>query len=91
MMESRVTRALKCIETPANLLHFFHSIPTSKKRQIGVQPTSISRRKVRPGLTSGAKRLQAGRPSKHESISQKKRQRCLQANINLDKPNAKSH
>lgn len=70
---TKLTRALKYIETPANLLNFYHTIPTSRKRQIGVQPSSISRRKIRPGLTSGAKRVEAGRPSKHQSISQKKK------------------
>lgn len=87
----KLTKALKNVETPAQLLNFFHSLPLRRQTKIGVQPTSISRRKLRPGLTSGAKRMQAGRPSKQEVVLKRKRARCLQANVNANKPNAKSH
>ncbi|KAJ8938236.1 hypothetical protein NQ314_011565 [Rhamnusium bicolor] len=63
----------------------------NRGRQIGVQPTSKSRRKIRPGLTSGAKRIQSGRPSKNESKQLTKKERHLAANINKNTPNAKSH
>lgn len=45
------------------------------KRTIRVQSTSISRRKIKPGLTSGARRLQAGRPSKQEGENSIRRKR----------------
>lgn len=53
---------------------------------IGVQPTTISRR--RPGITRGSKRLPVGQPKK---VVKTKRNRNLQENVNKNVPNAKSH
>ncbi|KAJ8953466.1 hypothetical protein NQ318_023585 [Aromia moschata] len=50
----KLTKDLKNVDTPAQLLNFFHSLPLRRGTKIGVQPTSMSRRKLRPGLTSGA-------------------------------------
>lgn len=46
---------------------------------------------IRRGLTCGAKRIQAGRPSKKEMCNNPRRQISLKENIDLNKPNAKSH
>lgn len=60
--------------------------------RISVQPTAVSRRKKRPGFTSGALRMQAGRPAIEESGPPlKKRKRNLGLSISENRPNAKSH
>lgn len=85
------------MQTPAQLTAFCYSAAKNRcPRQIGVQPGSISRRKIRPGLTSGAKRIQAGRPSTQEQLlashnSKKRKKRNLAENVSENKPNAKSH
>ncbi|XP_029347795.1 uncharacterized protein LOC115034623 [Acyrthosiphon pisum] len=59
---------------------------------IGTQPTSRSRRKRL--ITSGAKRIQAGRPSsKEDNFKQRKKQkvRSLSKNLLNNLPHAKSH
>ena len=58
---------------------------------IGTQPTSRSRRKTL--ISSGVKRIQAGRPSNEEKNKKIKRQRkrCLALNINENVPNSKTH
>lgn len=58
---------------------------------IGTQPTSRSRRKT--SISSGVKRIQAGRPSNVEKNKNIKRQRkrCLALNINENVPNSKTH
>jgi len=61
----------------------------STKKNISVQPTAIARRKDRAGLTKGSKRIQAGHPSKVETIQLKKksqnkfRSKQTQCNISL--------
>jgi len=58
---------------------------------IGTQPTSRSR--CKSAISSGAKRIQAGHPSKTEVNLQvkRKKKRCLAININENTPNAKTH
>lgn len=64
-----------------------------RSKQIGVQPGAISRRKIRPGLTSGARRIQAGRPSNLELNCKKgaKRKRNFALNLSKNQQNAKPH
>ncbi|XP_050063383.1 uncharacterized protein LOC114129096 isoform X2 [Aphis gossypii] len=59
------------------------------KAKIHVQPTSISRRRLE--VTRGSKRLAVGRPPSNEKVKKNKRQRCLQMNVKMNQPNAKSH
>lgn len=68
-----------------------HLIRKRHGKIIGTQPTSRSRRKST--ITSGAKRIQAGRPSNIEANLQvkRKKKRCLAININENTPNAKTH
>lgn len=88
----KLNKVLRPISTPMQMLDYIHSVKkTQGTRKIGVQATAISRRKVRPGLTSGAKRLQAGRPSALETARAKKRRHNLGLNITDNRPNAKSH
>ncbi|CAI6369766.1 unnamed protein product [Macrosiphum euphorbiae] len=66
------------------------SVATKRKRQIKVQPTSISRR--RQGVTRGSRRIPAGRPPK--SVPQNKvakKKHNIGKNISLGQSNAKSH
>lgn len=88
----KINNVLAKIKTPAQVECFLAKIKTNHNyRKIGVQPTSVSRRKVRPGLHSGAKRIQAGRPTNNELGRPKKRKRNLAVNIFEAQPNAKSH
>jgi len=69
---------------------FFNKLRRGKL--IGTQPTSRSRRTRK--ITSGAKRIQAGRPSNVENcmkIKKKQRLRCIGKNINNNVPHAKTH
>lgn len=62
------------IQTTAQLSNLLVNIgKRSTKKNISVQPTAIARRKDRAGLTKGSKRIQAGRPSKVETIKLKKK------------------
>lgn len=59
---------------------------------IGTQPTSKARRRRK--ITSGAKRIQAGRPTNVEKcmkIKKKQRLHCIGKNITNHVPHAKSH
>ncbi|XP_050313182.1 uncharacterized protein LOC126748179 [Anthonomus grandis grandis] len=88
----KLNGALNKIKTPSQLATFFCNVrKTRHSANIGVQPGSISRRKKRPGLTSGAKRVQSGRPSTQEGAITKKRKRNLGKSITENIPNAKSH
>lgn len=88
----KFNKTLNKIITPSDLFNFIHvSKNISLKKNISVQPTSVSRRKIRLGLSCGAKRIQAGRPSNEEMPNNRKRQRSLKKNIDLNRPNAKSH
>jgi len=64
-------------------------------KTIRVQATARSRRVRRAGMTSGAACVQSGRPSKFEIIvnqnKTKKRPHDLAVNIELNRPNARSH
>lgn len=85
----KLNKNLKSITTVTSFVNVTNHF-ISHKKQIGTQPTSRSRRKV--GISSGAKRIQAGRPSNKEinpSVRQKKR--CLGLNIKNNVTNAKSH
>jgi len=87
-------KTLESIDSPQGFFDICNSLRARRKaRLIRVQPTAISRRKKRAGLTSGSRRIQAGRPTNVESgkSSARKRQRCLSLNINANKPNAKPH
>ena len=66
----------------------FYANPVRSRGMIGVQPTSVSRR--RPNLPHGHKRLAAGRPagSKKDGFSAARRKRCLAINVQNNKPNA---
>ncbi|XP_031327708.1 uncharacterized protein LOC116158967 [Photinus pyralis] len=88
----KLNKVIRQISTPMQMLNYIHSVKQSQRtRKIGVQATAISRRKLRPGLTSGAKRRQAGRPSALENNQTKKRRHNLGLNITHNRPNAKSH
>lgn len=88
----KLNATLNKIKTPSQLATFFCNIKKTRYSvNIGVQPGSISRRKKRPGLTSGAKRIQSGRPSNQEVAISKKRKRNLGKSIAENMPNAKSH
>ena len=57
-----------------------------------VQPTSISQRTQRSGMTSGSRRIQAGRPAKNEiTVRKRKHVRSLKDAISENRQNAKSH
>ncbi|CAI6345608.1 unnamed protein product [Macrosiphum euphorbiae] len=59
---SSLTTKLSAITSSSEALSFLAQVNNKKRgRQIGVQPTSLARRKV--GLTLGSKRVQAGRPT----------------------------
>jgi len=93
-MITSLNQTLEKIETPQGIFDLCTSLAARRhSRVIRVQPTSVSRRKKRPGLTCGSKRIQAGRPANAESgkLSARKRKRCLSININSNKPNAKPH
>ena len=89
---------LKNVRNGSQLASIFHSIGSGcigirmrSRGMIGVQPTSVSRR--RPNLPHGRKRLAAGRPagSKKDGFSAARRKRCLAINVQNNKPNAKTH
>lgn len=82
------------IRTPSQFASYLVDINKSafqRRQNIGVQPGSISRRKKRAGLTSGACRIQAGRPSIFECAKVKKRKRKLGLSVSLNIANAKPH
>lgn len=80
---SEITTVSELSEISASVLR--------RGKVIGIQPTSRSRRISQ--ITTGAKRIQAGRPSNSEMPSKKRRtkKRCLGENIKNNTPNAKSH
>jgi len=82
---SRITSVEQLSEFSKHLVRKRHG------KIIGTQPTSRSRRKST--ISSGAKRIQAGRPSKTEANVQvkRKKKRCLAINIDENTPNAKTH
>ncbi|CAI6347649.1 unnamed protein product [Macrosiphum euphorbiae] len=88
---SSLTTKLSAITSSSEALSFLAQVYNKKRgRQIGVQPTSLARRKV--GLTLGSKRVQAGRPTE-SAPPNKKRKRNLASNIDDNKCsfNSKSH
>ena len=86
---SSLTTKLSAITSSSEALSFLAQVNNKKRgRQIGVQPTSLARRKV--GLTLGSKRVQAGRPTE-SAPPNKKRKRNLASNIDDNKCNSKSH
>jgi len=98
--ENNSTFALKNIKNLKNHLQHITSISDLAEvtnhfmrhgKLIGNQPTSRSRRKTT--ISSGVKRLQAGRPPNVEKNMKMKRQRnrCLTLNINENVPNSKTH
>ncbi|CAH0392667.1 unnamed protein product [Bemisia tabaci] len=90
----RFKKKLGTVKTKAQFNTFCREKGRKCGRMIPVQPTSQSRRVKRAGLSSGAKRVQAGRPSKFENIirkTKKKRPHNLAKNVSKNLPNAKSH
>lgn len=88
------------VRNASQLASFIHTIGSTNciggrirsRGTIGVQPTSLSRR--RSSLPHGRKRLAAGRPlgsSAKKDGSSAKRRRCLAANVEMNRPNAKTH
>lgn len=83
---------LKKITTSTQLASFLCNLRKGRSsKQIGVQPTAISRRRIRNGLTSGKKRIQSGRPSNLELKTTGKRKHNLVESIFRNQPNAKRH
>src|SRR5207249_7533048 len=91
----RLNTELKKITTASQLESLSATTASlARRRMIGTQPASQMRRKHREGLTCGAKRIQAGRPSMQETgvtkAKSRKRKRNL-CSIDMNVPNAKSH
>lgn len=75
----KFVKSLERITTVSQLTNFY-AMKTKTTRRIGVQPTSISRRKIHNSLSAGKRRIQSGRPSSKES-SQKRNVQVLSGNI----------
>lgn len=50
-----------------------------------------NKKKKRPEITKGSKRLAVGRPPTGERVNKMKRKKNLQMNIKKNQPHAKSH
>lgn len=89
----RLNNSLERIKTPAEVMTLFAKMKNIRRpKTIKVQPTSISRRAKRPGLTSGSRRIQAGRPAKNErTVRKRKHGRSLADAVSANRNNAKSH
>lgn len=91
----KFVKSLERITTVSQLINCY-AMKTKTTRRIGVQPTSISRRKIHNSLSAGKRRIQSGRPSSKESSQKKKRtsvkrKHNLIGNIKKNVPNAKIH
>lgn len=85
MIIKKLNKVLCTIETVDQAKNFaIQRIKMCRSRKIGVQPTSVSRRKDR-GISKGKGRIQSGRDVR------KKKQHNLSENINKNQPNAKKH
>lgn len=96
-MDKFISR-LKNVQNGSQLASFLHTsgftsigIRKRSRGRIGVQPTSVSRRRL--SLPRGRQRLVAGRPPKPTKTAPflGKRKRCLRDNVEKNVPNAKTH
>lgn len=90
LLADDISKKLGEITTVSELSEVSTSV-LRRGKVIGIQPTSRSRRISH--ITTGAKRIQAGRPSNSEMPSNIRRakKRCLGKNIKNITANAKSH
>ena len=92
----KTARRLEMIQTPAQLYSFLTVMEQSvlnshRRRQIRVQPASISRRKA-GSMTSGSARHRSGRPLQFADTCKRravKRLRSLSAAVRSNRANAK--
>jgi len=92
----KLCKRLKNIQNSQQFVGFIHSVNktaaslNSRRGKIGVQPTSISRRKQ--GVTRGSKRVPSGRrPKKYVTKGKPKRPNNLGKNLSNNVMNSKRH
>jgi hypothetical protein len=85
---SVLTTKLSAITSSSDTVSFLTQLNNKRAGwQIGVQPTSLSRRKI--GLTLRSKRVQIGRLT--ENIASNEKNKKKSSNVNDNKSNSKSH